>query len=554
MKEAQFKTDFTEIELEPLDYDSVQKILKSKMKTKNGTGLFNNMTGDAVKTSYGKVTEAKSAVHIGVDTNVRRQKHKRRTSSDKTQRYKIRTTGHRNSRLNKFTDQQKRFERLGRMELRILQYASVIGNEFTDILLKKTSNLLSNETNIEGGLEKLTDNRFIRRSDKTFGSERYFEFHHDVIREVIYETIPEDNKKIIHKTAGEAIENIFHSRIEQYYYVLCEHFEKGGAEEKLIDYLEKAGDRARESFENERAIGYYEKICIITSEKNPVTFSRLIFKKLQLYKLLGKWSEALKICRDLSNRNDFKRNAELNFQLNFLTADIYYNQSNYSNSIKLLSKMSKTYTDNSDKYLEITGLLCLNYYESGNPNKAENYAKTFFNISSESNNKLNSAKAYEYFGLIERSKRNYKASVSYFQKSIDLFIQSKDLIKSAVLNNRVGINYLQLSEYKKSLEYFERCKVQTEKNGDIREYLNVIGNISVAYNAMGKNEQAFKICKKKIEFSRRIDYKEGIAGTLASIGNYYYDEKLYDNALNKYSEALKLFEEIEKNSYCKYEL
>ena len=30
MKEAQFKTDFTEIELEPLDYDSVQKILKSK--------------------------------------------------------------------------------------------------------------------------------------------------------------------------------------------------------------------------------------------------------------------------------------------------------------------------------------------------------------------------------------------------------------------------------------------------------------------------------------------------------------------------------------------
>jgi len=263
---------------------------------------------------------------------------------------------------------------------------------------------------------------------------------------------------------------------------------------------------------------------------------------------LGKWSEALKICRDLSNRNDFKRNAELNLQLNFLTADIYYNQSNYSNSIKLLSKMSKTYTDNSDKYLEITGLLCLNYYESGNPNKAENYAKTFFNISSESNNKLNSAKAYEYFGLIERSKGNYKASVSYFQKSIDLFIQSKDLIKSAVLNNRVGINYLQLSEYKKSLEYFERCKVQTEKNGDIREYLNVIGNISVAYNAMGKNEQAFKICKKKIEFSRRIDYKEGIAGTLASIGNYYYDEKLYDNALNKYSEALKLFEEIEKKT------
>lgn len=42
----------------------------------------------------------------------------------------------------------KRLERLSVTELSILQYASVIGNEFTDTLLNKTAKLLSDETDI----------------------------------------------------------------------------------------------------------------------------------------------------------------------------------------------------------------------------------------------------------------------------------------------------------------------------------------------------------------------------------------------------------------------
>lgn len=34
MKDAELKADFTEIEIEPLDYNSVQKILRSKNETK----------------------------------------------------------------------------------------------------------------------------------------------------------------------------------------------------------------------------------------------------------------------------------------------------------------------------------------------------------------------------------------------------------------------------------------------------------------------------------------------------------------------------------------
>lgn len=541
MKEAEFKTDFTQIVLEPLDYNSVQNILRSGGRNKAGKENLMLIPDETVKLlterSEGNPLFIQEWIRMFGDKYKGVELHQIKNSKLHSEKENIEIPGSINLLIN------KRLERLSTKELNLLQYASVIGNEFSDILLKKTAKLLSDETDIEGVLVKLFDNRFIRKSDKAFGSERYFEFHHDVIREIVYETIPKENRKVIHKTTGQAIEDIYHNKIEQYYYVLCEHFEKGGAEEKITEYLEKAGDRARESFENPRAIDYYEKLSIITSETDTDKYSRIIFKKLQLYKLSGKWSEALDICRDLSNRNEFKKNDELNFQLNYLTADIYYNQSNYTHSIKLLSKMSKKYSNSSDKFSEITGLLCLNYYESGNPNKAEHYAKIFFNISSESNNKLNPAKAYEYFGLIERSRGNYKASVSYFQKSLSIYEKNNDIFKSAVLTNRIGVNYSYMSEYSKSLAYFERCKSNTQKNGDIREYINVIGSIGIILNKMGDTRKAFNIYKKRLILSKRINYTEAIASTYASIGNCYYNEKLFDDALANYTSALNIFEE-----------
>jgi tetratricopeptide (TPR) repeat protein len=548
VREVELKSRFTEIELEPLDYDAIRDILVSENKNKRNKSKPETIPDETIllltERSDGNPLYIQEWLKMYNDKNNYEElsKDKRKNSIFDNEKVDIPES------ISLLI--HKRLERLKERELKILQYASVLGNEFSDLLLLRITEMLSNESDMETVLLSLIQNNFIKKSERIFGREKYFEFHHDVIRKIIYESISEENKRILHKTVGEAIENLFKDKIEHYYYVLCDHFEKGEAQNKLIEYLDKAGDFAKENFENERAILFYYKLVKLHVEKNPISHAKIILKQLQIYKIIGKWKEALDICRKHVKQLYYKKDSELFYNFNFNIADIYFHQSVYGNSIKQLLKLLKypDYKKDNDKYLQILGLLCLNYYESGNPNKAETYAKLFSTASMISSDKLNSAKKNEYFGLIERSKGNYQTSIFYFKKSSSLYAQSKDMINSAILNNRIGINYLHMSEYSKALNYFEKCKIQTEKIGDVREYLNAIGNISVVYNAIGKSDKAFRLCKKKLEFSKRINYTEGIATTLASIGNYYYNEKYFDDALANYSEALTHFEQIKRKT------
>jgi len=541
MREVELKKEFSEIELQPLSYESIQKILQSKIYNKDNK--LKTITDKNIKAlaerSEGNPLFIQEWIKMYSERIVNGNIPKIKSKTVKTENKPVEIPDSINTLIN------KRLDRLSDSELKTLQIASVIGNDFTDTLLKKISGMLSSDQSVEFILIELIENKFIKYSDKVFGFEKYYEFHHDVIRKIIYETITEENKIILHKTVGEAIEDLFQDKIEQNYYTLCEHFENGKAENKTLEYLEKTGDWARDNFENEKAVEYYEKLGEKLIEKNIEPFA-IILKKIQIYKTIGNWKEALKICRENLAHFKFKKTSEFHFLFSFNIADIYFHQSNYLLSIKQLLLLLKyaEYKNDHSKNMEILGLLCLNYYESGNPNKAEINATEYFEISKNSDVEINFAKANEYLGLVEKSRGNFRIAIEYYQKSFKLYQILGDKFKSAILLNRIGINYYSMSEYSHALEYYQKCKTLTEKNGDIREYINVIGNIGIVYNAMGNISKAKTIFYKRLALAKRINYKEAIASTFASIGNCNYDEKKFEESLNNYTLALKVFKEI----------
>ncbi|MEO8446401.1 MAG: AAA family ATPase, partial [bacterium] len=242
MKEAEQKSEFTEIRLEALDYNSVQKIINSKA----GKGKNAMLTDPIPEATVKKLAERSEGNPLFIqewmkmlgDKYTREELIAIKKHKLKFERSDIEIPDSINLLI------EKRLDRLTESELQVLQYASVTGNEFSDVLLKGMAELLSNNSRIDEIINALIESKFIQASEKVFGNEKYYRFHHDVIRKVVYESIPASSKKILHKTAGEVIEDVFGEKIDQYYYALCDHFEKGGAEEKTIEYLEKAGDKA----------------------------------------------------------------------------------------------------------------------------------------------------------------------------------------------------------------------------------------------------------------------------------------------------------------------
>lgn len=543
MKDAELKADFTEIELEPLDYNSVQKILKSKNENKNVTGLLKNMTGDAVKLlterSEGNPLFIQEWIRMFGDKYTREEIRQIKGSGLKSERQEIEIPESINLLIN------KRLERLSGTELSTLQYASVIGNEFTDILLKKTAKLLSDETDIERVLEKLTENKFIRRSDKTFGSDIYYEFHHDVIREVVYETIPEDNRKIMHKTAGEAIENIFHGRIEQYYYILCEHFEKGGAEEKLIFYLEKAGDNYSENFENEKAIAYYDKLLKL--QKNKSKKFEVLFKKLNIMKLIGQWNESASICKSIL-KDKIKNESNEYLKINLALADNLFCMSKFSQSIKLLKNLiSISEKHNNDELSEESlSLICLNFIHCGMYDNALKSVQQLHSKNKKNTNTALQAKVCDFFGQIINAKGNFRESLNYYEKSLNIYKETGDQINTALLYNRIGTIYFSFAEFEKAKMNYEKALHLHKKTGNILGYRYALGNLGNIYNSTGRPDEAVKYYHEQLKISKQTDNKEGIASSLALIGNYYIYKHDYEKSLFNYEKALEIYININR--------
>ena len=64
---------------------------------------------------------------------------------------------------------------------------------------------------------------------------------------------------MFHQQVGEAIEALYQDGLEEYYEQLAYHYERSAADEKAVEYLLKAGEKARRAYLNEEAIGYFQR-------------------------------------------------------------------------------------------------------------------------------------------------------------------------------------------------------------------------------------------------------------------------------------------------------
>ncbi|MCD4820051.1 MAG: hypothetical protein K8S23_15310 [Candidatus Cloacimonetes bacterium] len=85
-----------------------------------------------------------------------------------------------------------------------------------------------------------------------------YSFTHSLIHEVIEEEIIE--KQEFHHHIAQRIEDIYKDKLDEYIDELANHYSQTDDMEKAIHYLEKAGDKAKENYENEKAICYYDKL------------------------------------------------------------------------------------------------------------------------------------------------------------------------------------------------------------------------------------------------------------------------------------------------------
>ncbi len=102
----------------------------------------------------------------------------------------------------------------------------------------------------------------------------------------------------------------------------------------------------------------------------------------------------------------------------------------------------------------------------------------------------------------------------------------------------LGLAYAALGDARKAIEFNEQCLVVHREIGDRRGEGNALGNLGNAYAALGDARKAIEFYEQCLVVHREIGNRRGEGKTLGNLGNAYADLGELDQALLLHRGAL----------------
>ena len=147
-----------------------------------------------------------------------------------------------------------RVDRLQAEAKHVLQCAAVIGRLFKYRLLEQ---LTQRERELNQHLDEIKS-RDLVYEERTV-PELEYAFKHAFTQEATYQGILEQHRKQFHHQVAQGIEHLYQERLEEYYEELAHHYSGSDDAEKAVEYLLKAGEKAKRSYANEAAIANFQR-------------------------------------------------------------------------------------------------------------------------------------------------------------------------------------------------------------------------------------------------------------------------------------------------------
>ena len=143
----------------------------------------------------------------------------------------------------------------------IMQVASVIGREFAFRILHAITEV---KEDLKSSLLNLQGLEFIY--EKNLFPELEYIFRHALTQEVAYNSLLLKRRKQIHERIGQAIEELYPERLEEFYEMLAHHYSKSGNESKAYEYLRQSASKAIQNDAAFEAIRQYKGALGILSK------------------------------------------------------------------------------------------------------------------------------------------------------------------------------------------------------------------------------------------------------------------------------------------------
>ena len=127
--------------------------------------------------------------------------------------------------------------------------AAAIGREFDFSLLSRSAGL--DEGEAAATVEELVRRRVLHNVGEQF------DFTHDRIREVVYQSLLRERQRTLHARIAGTIEQLYADRLDDHVERLADHAARGALHDKAVVYLRQAGAKAFSNSAHAEALGYF---------------------------------------------------------------------------------------------------------------------------------------------------------------------------------------------------------------------------------------------------------------------------------------------------------
>ncbi|MBD3286578.1 hypothetical protein GF359_08395, partial [candidate division WOR-3 bacterium] len=442
----------------------------------------------------------------------------------------------------------------------VLQMASVIGRTFYEGLLVR---IHEDKKRLVDYLEKLEDYEFILKmiTDVRTAEDIEYMFKHPLIQQVTYTSLLKSKRKKLHGRVAETMTALYADRLDDFTEVIAQQYANSDYYQKAVEWLEKAGKKAKSNYANEDATEYFHKvISIIEAGKvsNPEALARAYESAGDIYKTTGKNEEAIESYNKVI---EISEDELYRIRMTRKIADTYQKQSMYPEAIDYLERSRKKLEELSEKldeledtdayYIELHtifhGLAWVNYL-IGDFTKAQAYCEQSLaelsSISDEKERNLAEASILNIIAAIKSSTGETEESYECYQRAEGIYEKEDDLPGLGTVYNNCVNYFSEKGDFISCITYLEKSLEIAVKTGSALSEAITSFNLGAEYLNLGSFSRTREYLERYQGLNKLINNRLGEGWAAETYSDLYAEEGDNERAMESIDTAIAIFQEV----------
>jgi len=435
----------------------------------------------------------------------------------------------------------RKIERLGRDEKKVLYFAALIGNEFNFEILEEVTNI--DVISLLDIIDELIDQGIIEEVEGS--DEEIYRFDHLQTRTALREDMAKSRKRVSHQRIGNAIEEFYEDEIEDHFYELSMHFYEGKEYEKAYEYSKKSGEKSLQSLDIPRALEHFEKA--LDSLRKSQDIENLKAKELALLKKIGElhfdlsdWDQAKNIFEEMKIKAEEAEDEKMKALVLRRLGHVHRHMEIYDEAEEYFKKSLEISEQLGEGVSEChRGLGYIRWREGNLDESQKHYEKAIQKAKEEGNNKELALNYIDIGSVFAYRGGEHDKAMQHYKKALPILEKREIYDKLAKVHNNIGDQLLKKGKYEEAIKEFEKCIEYAERIGNQQ----LIGwgsfNAAEAFARKGLTEQASKHLKVAEDKIEKLGEKIGLAGVKRV-------NSMIKRKEGKLNEAIRLLEESEE--------